>query len=793
MTPSPDFRHLFESAPGCFLVLSPNFTIVGVSEAYLAATKTTREGIVGRGVFDVFPDNPDDPEATGVANLSASLGRVLARRRPDRMAVQKYDIPRPDAEGGGFEERYWQPLNCPVLAEDGTVAFIIHSVEDVTDKVRLESSNRRAEEQYKQLLETSPDAIVVVDRAARIILVNIAAEAMFGYTRAELVGQPLTLLVPESMRQRHRDHEARFFEQPSPRAMAERTELFGRRKDGTELPIEVRLSPLGTGADMTVSAAVRDVSDRKRIEADRNRLAERLVSAVESIQDAIGVFDDQDRLIQCNSAYRQLVLEALPGQVLGRSFPELLREFATEIDFPDRTARAKFIEQRIEQRRWPSSTFDLRLRDGRRLRVTDRRTPEGGVVTTIWDMTEDERLADEVRAARVAAEAGSAAKSEFLSSMSHELRTPLNAILGFAQLMHRDRKDPISEKNRQRAELILRGGEHLLRLIDEVLDLSRIEARGITISIEPVSVTEVLDEVKHAIEPLAASQNVPLMVSPLPPDLPMISADRTRFAQILMNFASNAIKYNRPAGSVRFTITNTRPDFVRLSVSDDGIGIPLEKQSLIFQPFQRAGQENGPIEGTGIGLVITQRLAELMGGTVGFRSVPGEGSTFWVELPAHRGEKAAATTPVAQVPVAQRRRARDGSHLVLYVEDNPGNVTFMKDLLGSGEDVELITAPTAELGVELARERLPDVIILDINLPGMSGIDALRALRTQPETESIPVIALTAAASERDRQRGISAGFYRYLTKPVVVDDLMGAVESIFALPPHSSTAPPLQ
>jgi signal transduction histidine kinase/CheY-like chemotaxis protein len=439
-------------------------------------------------------------------------------------------------------------------------------------------------------------------------------------------------------------------------------ELFGRRKNGSELPIEVSLSPLQTDQGMTVSASIRDITERKALEAALKH--------------------------------------------------------------------------------------------------------------------EEERRSAELGEARLLAEAASAAKSEFLSSMSHELRTPLNAILGFAQLLVRDQREPLSARHKQRVEHILKGGEHLLRLINDILDLSRIEAGGISISTEPVSVADVLDEVVRTLQPLAARQNVVVEMTPLPAGLPLVSADRTRLIQIVMNLGSNAVKYNRPSGAVRFEVSAPDETQVRILVQDTGIGIPRDKQSSIFQPFQRAGQETGPIEGTGIGLVITKRLAELMRGDLHFESEPGSGSRFWVTLPAH-----ATATPSSRPDTFEltsgEHLVREGRRLVLYVEDNPANALFMKDLLSNFDGIDLAVATTAEAGVEIAERLQPAIIIMDINLPGMSGLEALRALKSRAETRTIPVIALTAAASERDRQQGERAGFYRYLTKPIKVDELLAALEAL--------------
>src|SRR5450631_761156 len=247
----PDFRLIFESASDRCLILTPELEIVAVSDAYLQATMTRREDILGCALFDVFPDNPDDPSATGVANLRASLARVLALKRADTMAIQKYDIRRPEAEGAGFEERHWSPVNLPVFGADGQVAYIVHRVEDVTEIVRLKKHESEQAQRYLQLLDTAPDAIVVLGQDGLIRLVNIQTERLFGYERAELLGRHLETLIPERLRRGHAARVANFFTNPGARPMGSGLELFARRKDGSELPIEVSLSPLRTGDGIT--------------------------------------------------------------------------------------------------------------------------------------------------------------------------------------------------------------------------------------------------------------------------------------------------------------------------------------------------------------------------------------------------------------------------------------------------------------------------------------------------------------------------------------------------------------
>jgi CheY-like chemotaxis protein len=266
------------------------------------------------------------------------------------------------------------------------------------------------------------------------------------------------------------------------------------------------------------------------------------------------------------------------------------------------------------------------------------------------------------------------------------------------------------------------------------------------------------------------------------PQVPKVVADRTRFAQVLINYGSNAVKYGKPGGRAVLAVSARDDGFTRISVSDDGIGIPADKQDKIFQPFHRAGQETGPIEGTGIGLAITRRLAELMGGRVGFRSSPGGGSEFWLDLPVFQAAPSNAERDVAGSRAVSAALSGEGArYTIVYVEDNPSNIAFMQELIEELDRVTLLSVPTAEVGIELVRDRRPDVVIMDINLPGMSGYEATRKLRQWPETREIPVIALTAAAMTGDRKRFADAGFYRYLTKPVRVAELIGTLEELLS------------
>ena len=375
-----------------------------------------------------------------------------------------------------------------------------------------------------------------------------------------------------------------------------------------------------------------------------------------------------------------------------------------------------------------------------------------------------------------AAEKANRAKTDFLSGMSHELRTPLNAILGFAQLMESGTPHPTPSQQRS-LEQILKAGWYLLELINEILDLALIESGKVTLSREPVSLAEVMLECRAMIEPQAQKRGIGLTF-PRFESLYFVKADRTRVKQVLINLLFNAIKYNKPGGAVAVEYRPSPPDSLRISVRDTGAGIPPELVAQLFQPFNRLGKEAGAEEGTGIGLVVTKRLVELMGGRIGVDSQVGVGSVFWFELAlttaprlAPRAIGQAASAP-AELP--------DGTPLrtLLYVEDNPANLDLVEQLIARRPDLRLLSAADAELGIEFARAYLPELILMDINLPGVSGIEAMKILRADPATAHIPIIALSANALAHDIEKALAAGFFNYLTKPIKVDAFMAALDT---------------
>lgn len=399
-----------------------------------------------------------------------------------------------------------------------------------------------------------------------------------------------------------------------------------------------------------------------------------------------------------------------------------------------------------------------------------------------------EAINQELTIARNDADNANHAKSEFLSRMSHELRTPLNAILGFGDILVSDKIASSPQQKSEFTQQILKAGRHLLALINEILDLAHVESGKLTLSIETVHVADVLAECQAIMEPLGHQNGIRLM---FPEDHGLNAlADHMRVKQVMLNLLSNAIKYNRQGGAVVVDVATVGEDRLRISVQDTGIGLQPTQVEGLFQAFNRLGQENGAVVGTGIGLVLTKRLVELMNGRIGVSSTPGIGTIFWVELPAAAPTASAVAESNNQVLTSVQQQETVMPTL-LYIEDNPANLRLIQEILGFRADLRLLSAPDGKLGLDLAFAHLPNVVLLDINLPGMNGFEIQKTLQADPRTAHIPVIALTANAMQREVERGLSAGFFRYLTKPINLEEFAAAIEAALdANPKHLPGTP---
>jgi PAS domain S-box-containing protein len=526
---------------------------------------------------------------------------------------------------------------------------------------------------------------------------------------------------------------------------------------------------------------------RMQGEAEQEKLDQRLRdqqfytrSLIESNIDALMTTDPLGIITDVNKQ-----MEALTGCTRDELIGAPFKNYFTD---PERAEAA--IKLVLSEKKVTDYELTARARDGKKTEVSynattfyDRDRTLQGVLAVARDVTERKRNEQALQetnialeSAKSAAEEANLAKSEFLSNMSHELRSPLNAILGFAQLMESAIPLPTDFQKESIAQ-ILQAGWHLLKLINEILDLAVIESGKVSLSAESVSLAEVMSECQAMMEPQAQQRGISV-IFPQFDDPFFVSADRTRLKQIVINLLSNAIKYNKERGTVVVECATSAPGLTRISVKDTGAGLSPEKLTQLFQPFNRLGQEAGGVAGTGIGLVVTKRLAELMGGVLGVESTAGAGSVFWCELIScaapqlivDSGE--AATSDGPPVPTGARPRT------VLYVEDNLANMKLVEQLIARRPDMRLLTAVNGTLGIEAARTAQPTVILMDINLPGISGVEALKVLRADPSTAHIPVVALSANAMPRDIEKGLQAGFFRYLTKPIKINEFMHTLDA---------------
>jgi PAS domain S-box-containing protein len=414
------------------------------------------------------------------------------------------------------------------------------------------------------------------------------------------------------------------------------------------------------------------------------------------------------------------------------------------------------------------------------LDITERNQAE----QKIHDLNEDlenrvEKRTKELKEARNRAEEANSAKSGFLSNMSHELRTPMNAILGFTQLLTIGNETNLSPKQKEYLDHILTSGNHLLELINEVLDLSKIESGSSALSISEVLPTEVFNTCITQIHPIAAKYGVEDISFTCKSEIPEIYADEFRLKQVLTNLLTNAAKYNKPGGSIVCGCDKTESGMLRVAISDTGIGIPEGRMTELFQPFNRLDAENSGIEGTGVGLTITKKLVEMMGGSIGVDSVSGEGSTFWFDLPLTEKGKTQGIEADDKYDASEPELTPSDRRTLLYIEDSPSSLRLMEEVMEGVEDIKMVSARTAELGLDMAKTMMPDIIVMDIMLPGIDGYEALKHIQSSKLTNHIPVIALSAYAMEPDIEKGMEAGFYSYLTKPIDIRKTINVIRDV--------------
>jgi len=698
--------------------------------------------------------------------------------------------------------RFPAVVSVTALRDDqgGIIGYLLIGT-DNTARKRAEEALLKAGALQSAIFNSANFSSIATDDKGVIQIFNVGAERMLGYTAGDVLNKitPADISDPQELIQRAKALSLELATTISPgfealvfkasRGIEDIYELTYIRKDGSRFPAVVSVTALRDDQDGIIGYLLigTDNTARKQVEAEQKKLDQRLRdqqfytrSLIESNIDAIMTTDPSGIITDVNKQ-----METLTGctrdELIGAPFKN---------NFTDPERAEAGIKLVLREKKITNYELTARARDAKETVVSynattfyDRDRTLQGVFAAARDVTERKRFERalqetniELENAKSAAEKANLAKSDFLSSMSHELRSPLNAILGFAQLMEGAVPVPTAAQAERIAQ-ILQAGWHLLKLINEVLDLAAVESGKVSLSLESVALADVMSECRTMMEPQAQKRHIHMTFPG--GDHPLhVRADRTRLKQIIINLLSNAIKYNRDHGTVVVDIAQSAPERARIRVTDTGAGLSPEKLAQLFQPFNRLGQEEGNAAGTGIGLVVTKQLAALMGGAIGVESTVGTGSMFWCELTLALPPPTGLWSGETETATLTTETAGASRQTLLYIEDNPANMLLVEQLISQRPDLRLLTAVNGTLGIELARSQAPTVILMDINLPGLSGIDALKILRADPGTAHIPVVALSANAMLRDIQVGLDAGFFRYLTKPIKVREFMSTLDA---------------
>ena len=697
-------------------------------------------------------------------------------------------------------------------AQNAIIGYLLIGT-DNTARKQVEAEKQRLleiqEETHQQLLQTNlalqvseekltvtlnsiGDAVIATDNEARVTFLNPVAEQLTGWTQAEVSGRPVDevfIIINQETRLPAIIPIMETLALGTTLGLAKHTVLIAR--GGSECAIADSCAPIRNRDNQVIGAVLvfRDVTQEYAAQQALRDNAALIQTMLNTVVDGIITIQARSGMVETVNPAAERMFGYRASEIIGQNFSLLIPELdqdqrngSLEYYSASDEARAKGLGREVMGQRKNGSLFPMEIAvsemwlGGQRyftgiLRdTTTRKLVEAD--RALLDQALQEKNV-ELESARFVAEKANLAKSVFLSRMSHELRTPLNAILGFAQLLEVGSPPPTPAQI-VRLHQIIKAGWYLLELINEILDLAVIESGRLSLSREPVSLFEVMRECQAMIEPQAQKRDIHLNFMPFDPSL-YANADRTRVKQVLINLLTNAIKYNREHGTVEVQCTSTT-DRIRISIKDSGLGLPPEKLLQLFQPFNRLGQESGSEEGTGIGLVVTKQLVELMGGTIGMKSTVGLGSEFWIELIREETPQLSASRNLATEP-ARHITGGKAQRSLLYVEDNPANLMLVEQIIAGHPHLNMLSARDGNLGVAMARAHLPDAILMDINLPGISGIEALKILRQDPLTAHIPVLALSANAMLHDIEKGLEEGFFRYLTKPIKVNEFLIALD----------------
>lgn len=733
-----------------------------------------------------------------MADAATHLGKVPDLRKAAEAVARRHADGPKEAPG----------ILTPKAMEQALHELRVHQIElelqnEELRRAQLELDATRA--RYFNLYDLAPVGYCTLDEDGQILEANLTAASLLGVARSMLVHRKIHRFILKADQDSFYVLRKRLVETGEPQAC----DLRMLKPDGTAFwtHLEAAGSPSEDGADL-LRIVLSDVGERKAAEEALAKAAT-LQSAIFNSAHFLSIGTDAKGVIQVFNLGAERMLGYTAAEVVNKVTPSDLSDpqevieralaLSAELSFPIAPGfealvckASRGIEDiyeltylRKDGTRLPAAMSVSALRDpghriiGYLLMGTDNTTRQRVEAERALHNQAIEDKNIELQLAKVLAEKANLAKSDFLSNMSHELRTPLNAILGFAQLIDCGTPKPTPDQKAS-VDQVLKAGWYLLDLVNEILDLAKIDAGKVALSIAPVDLTAIIGDSRNMVESQALKRGITVTY----PDFKgpcHVNADPTRLKQVLVNLLSNAIKFNREGGTVQVECLVNAPGQMRISVRDTGAGLGPEQLAQLFQPFNRLGQKDHVVEGTGVGLVVAKRLIELMHGAIGVDSVVGEGSVFWIELDtvaepdsalAQRAVPDASLDPAAPVP----------KRTVLYVEDNSANLALVEGLLSRHPEFRLLSARTAPDGIELARKCLPDVILMDIGLPGMSGVEAVKILVQDPVTRRIPVVAVSAHAMPREIKKALEAGFSNYLPKPFRLAEFMETLDAALKL-----------